>query len=194
MKKTTAISIAALVAALAVTPALALDVNVGAGVNVGVNASSDDGDSNAGADLGVDVGVGVGVDTDTDGDDNGLDADVSAGVSGAISADGENGDSSLNLDAMLQLIADADYSDDSFSTWTDASVTSVVVLDDLFDADSRTQIDAAVEANLDEQDDLRAAINANASLKAWLESNDVDADSVIAIDVAADGSVEVYEG
>ena len=61
----------------------------------------------------------------------------------------------------------------------------------------RTQVEeqmADLQANLDEHEDLNAAINANASLKAWLESNDIDAASVIAIDVSADGSVHVYEG
>ena len=42
--------------------------------------------------------------------------------------------------------------------------------------------------------DLSAAVNANAGLKAWLDSNDIDANSVIAIGVSADGSVEAYEG
>lgn len=41
--------------------------------------------------------------------------------------------------------------------------------------------------------DLNLGVDANANAD-WLESNDIDADSVIAIDVGADGSVEVYEG
>jgi hypothetical protein len=46
--------------------------------------------------------------------------------------------------------------------------------------------------NSDEDNDLDAA--ANASLRAWLTSNGIDAASVIAIDVRADGSAEVCEG
>ena len=41
--------------------------------------------------------------------------------------------------------------------------------------------------------DLNLGVGTNANA-GWLESNDIDADSVIAIDVGADGSVEVYEG
>ena len=51
--------------------------------------------------------------------------------------------------------------------------------------DGKARIDAALQANLDEREDLSAAINANASLKAWLDSNDIDAASVIAIDVVS---------
>jgi hypothetical protein len=189
MKATAAISIAALVAALAATPALALDLNVGLGANVGVNVSgSDDSSIDASAGGSADGGVSVG----TDDGDLGVDTNVTGAIGATASAGDE--DIGVQLDGLLQLINDADYDEGSFSTWADASATSVVKVDDLFDLDAQSQIDAAVQANLDEHEDLSAAINANANLKAWLDANDIDANSVIAIGVSADGSVEVYEG
>lgn len=210
MKPTAAISIAALVAALAVTPSLALDLKVGVGANAGVSASSDDNDSsaNAGVGLGVnvdansgdddsslDVGVGVDAGVSAEGDDDSS-TSVDGTVTGAIGTSTDEGDLNVSarLDALLSVINDADYDEASFSAWSDASATTVIRTNDLFDLDAQSQIDAAVQANLDEQDDLNLAINANASLRAWLDSNDIDAASVIAIDVSADGSVNVYEG
>jgi hypothetical protein len=215
MKATAAISIAALLAALAVTPSTALDLNVGLGANAGVDVSSDDDDSSAGVDLGLGVDVNASAEDDDEGDggsisvggtvDGGVsvegdddegDLGVDTGVTGAIgaSASADSLDINTRLDLMLKLINESDYDDSSFSAWADATSTTVVHTDDIFDADGEAQIDAALQANLDEHDDLNAAINANASLKAWLESEGIDAASVIAIDVSADGSVDVYEG
>ena len=232
MKATAAISIAALVAALAATPSMALDLNLGVGANAGVDVSSDEGDSNAGVGLGVDLnadahnddGDGLDVDAgldaganatvDSDDDDGGsvsaggsVDAgatvdsgDAGVGVdtsaTGAINAQTSDDDLDVNarLDALIELINDSDYSDTSFDAWADASNTTVINVDDLFDLEGNARIDAAIQANLGEHDDLNAAIDANAGLKAWLDSNGIDASSVIAIDVSADGSVDVYEG
>jgi hypothetical protein len=137
--------------------------------------------------LALDLNAGVGV---TAG------ANVDTTVTGAIGANAsaDNADLNLRLDGLLKLINDTDYSNDSFSAVADLSATSLVKVDDLFDLDAQSKIDAAVQANLDEHEDLSAAIDANASLKAWLDANGIDANSVIAIDVSADGSVEVYEG
>jgi hypothetical protein len=231
MKATAAISIAALVAALAVTPTIADDLNLGLGLNAGADVSSDDGDASADVGLGLDlnasaedddgdggsltVGGDVDVGVSAEGDDDDLDVDVGGNVDAGVSAGGDDGDLGVDtnvtgaidasasddsldlntrLELMLKLINESDYDDSSFSAWADATSTTVVNTDDIFDADGQAKIDAALQANLDEHDDLNAAINANASLKAWLESEGIDAASVIAIDVSADGSVDVYEG
>lgn len=191
MKATAAISIAALVAALAVTPSLALDLNLGLGANANAGASSGDDGANAGLDLGLGVNLDAG---DDDADNDGLGVDTAATGSIGASVTDDNLDLDARLDLLLQLINESDYDETSFTAWADASSTTLIDTDDIFDLDGQAKIDAAIEANVDEHDDLSAAINANASLKAWLESNDIDAASVIAIDVGADGSVEVYEG
>ena len=188
MKATAAMSIGALLAALAATPTMALDLNVGVGANAGVDVSSDDDNASAGVGLGVDLNAGA---EDDDGD-LGVDTAATGSIGGSLSDDSLDLNSRLAL--MLRLINESDYDDSSFSAWADASSTTLVNTDDIFDADGQGQIDAALQANLDEHDDLHTAINANASLKAWLESSDIDAASVIAIDVSADGSVHVYEG
>jgi hypothetical protein len=182
MKATAAISTAVLVAAMAVTPAMAFGLNAGLGASVGV--SSDGGDMSADAGLGASIGAGSEGGAGANGTVTGS---VGAGASGA---DGLN----VNLDALLRLIASADYGSNSLSVWSNASATSVINTDDLFDLDAQSKIDAAVKANWGEHQDLSAAIDANASLKAWLAANHIGADSVIAIDVGADGSVDVYEG
>jgi hypothetical protein len=191
MKATAAISIAALVAALAATPSLALDLNVGGGANAAATVASDSNSTSADAGVGVDLKAsakGKGV--------NSGDLGVDATTTGAINASASDDalDIDTRLDLLVKLINDADYDETSFNTWADASATAVIKTNDLFDADGQAKIDAALQANLDEQDDLRAAIDANANLKAWLDSNGIDASSVIAIDVSADGSVDVYEG
>ncbi|MBI4920260.1 MAG: hypothetical protein HY834_00790 [Devosia nanyangense] len=180
MKATAAISIAVLVAAMAVTPVTAFGLN--AGLGAGVGASSDGGDASANAGLGASVGVGGGG------------TSASGAVAGSVGADLSGDGLNLDLDALLQLIASADYGSNSLSVWSNASATSVINTDDLFDLDAQSKIDAAVKANWSEHLDLSAAIDANASLKAWLAANHIGADSVIAIDVGADGSVDVYEG
>ncbi len=213
MKATAAISIAALLAALAATPSTALDLNAGANGGVGVNVSSDSDNANAGVDLGLGVnasaqnddgdGASVSVGGSLDGGvtvDGGNDGDlgVDTAATGSIGITGSAADDSLDantrLDLLLKLIADSSYDDSSFSAWVDGASTTVVNVDDVFDADGQAQIDAALQANADEHNDLNAAINANANLKAWLDSEGIDAASVIAIDVSADGSVHVYEG
>ena len=173
-------------AALAVTPSMALDLNVGAGANAGVTVSGDDDGVSAGAN------AAAGATVSGDNDDLGVDA-AATGAIGASASD-DSLDINARLDALLQLIADSDYEETSLSAWSSASSTTVIDTDDLFDAEGQARIDAALAANLDEQDDLSAAISANANLKAWLDANNIDSDSVIAINVAADGSVEVYEG
>jgi hypothetical protein len=210
MKATAAISIAALVAALAVTPSMALDLNVGAGANVGATVSTDSANTNVG--VGADVNANTSTNTNTNSGSTNVSAGANAGAGATVSGDDDLGvdtaatgsigasaaDDSLDinarLDALLQLINDSDYEESSFSAWVDGSAVTVIDTDDLFNVDGQAQIDAAVAANLDEQDDLSAAISANAKLKAWLDANSIDSESVIAIDFAADGSVEVYEG
>ena len=191
MKATAAISIAALVAALAVTPSLALDLNLGVSANANAGASSGDDGANAGLDLGLGVNLDAAGDS-TDNDGIGVDTAATGSIGASVTDD--NLDLDARLDLLLQLINESNYEETSLTAWADASSTTLIDTDDIFDLDGQAKIDAALAANVDEHDDLSAAISANASLKAWLESNDIDADSVIAIDVGADGSVEVYEG
>jgi hypothetical protein len=112
-------------------------------------------------------------------------------VSTSTTSDGVR---ALNLNALLRLIDKSTYDDGSLGAWTTASRASVIRLGNTLDADARAAIDAAVRANLGDRADLQAAISANSEFAAWLKSNGIDASSVIAIDIASDGSVDVYEG
>lgn len=52
--------------------------------------------------------------------------------------------------------------------------------------------DLALAGNADEIDDLQVALSSNVALEAWLEANNTSAEEVIAIGVAADGSLAVF--
>ncbi len=192
MKTTTALSISALLVALAAGPAAALDVNANAGASVGATVSGSGGD----AGLSVNGDAGVGVNGSAGNDSLKVKDGTKVGATGGVEANGSSMGSDVDLDALIALIATSDYDQSSFSTWSksSATMTSAINLDDRFDADAKAKIDAAVKAHAEEHTDLQAAIDANAGLKAWLDNNNIDADAVVAIDVNADGSVNVYEG
>ncbi len=189
MKPIAAISIAALVAALVATPALALDVNAGLNANAGASNNT----NSTSLDLGVTTDFGVKTGHGT--------ANTSSGgtVSGSVAsndnvAGNTNASADARLDALIKLVDASQYHRHSFSGWADASATTVINTDGLFDVNGQTKLDAAVKAHWTDHQDLGAAIDANAKLKAWLGSNNIDANSVIAIEAGADGSVHVYEG
>lgn len=59
-------------------------------------------------------------------------------------------------------------------------------------ADNSAALDLALSANADEIGELQAALAANASLNSWLEAQGTEASEVIALGVAADGSLAVF--
>ena len=92
---------------------------------------------------------------------------------------------------MIALIDASVWTETSLSGITDIEATAYDVAG-WIDADNQAAFDLALSANADEIDDLHAAIAANATLESWLEANNATAEDVIAIGVAADGSLAVF--
>lgn len=217
MKFSTLTATAALCVAVGFTaPALALDLSVGAGVDASASVGASSGDSDTSADLNADVGLDANVDASTgDGDDNddgnndgdngndnggdvstdaGANAGASASASASVDGDGDS-DASAHADLALRLIAlieSSSWDEDSLETMTDVSGAAAFDIDALLDAESRGAVDAAIEANIEEVEDLRVAIAANAEFSAWLQSEDSDAGDVVAIGTTAGGSLAVF--
>ena len=183
-----AITLAAALACLAAmsAPVLALDIGLGASVGGSASASTGEGSGlSVGLSASANAGLGLG----------GLDSTgASNTTTAALSANG-SGDASLTGgDEMSQVIALIDA-----SVWTELSLagasTEGATAYDIaawIDASNSASLDLALDANASEIADLHAAIAANASLESWLEANNATADDVVAIGVAADGSLAVF--
>ena len=59
-------------------------------------------------------------------------------------------------------------------------------------AGNAAALDVALDGNAGEIADLQAAVAANATLETWLEASNATAADVIAIGLAADGSLAVF--
>ncbi len=153
-------------------PAFALDIGIGASASGGLS-------------LDVDAGVSVGGSLDLSTSDSTA-AGIAANASGGASLTG-----SVELDRVIALI-DA-------SVWTRTSLSGVAELQaTAYDVSAwvntgnAATLDAALSGKAGEIADLRAAVAANATLEAWLKANNATAADVIAIGVAADGSLAVF--
>lgn len=164
-------------------PVLALDIGVG--VSVGGNASTSSGEGSG-------LSLGLGASGDANLGLGGLgDSDT---TSAALSANA-TADASLTAgDELAQVIALIDA-----SVWTDTSLSGFTEVDataydvsSWINADNQAAFNLALSANAGEIEDLHAAVAANASLESWLEANSATAGDVVAIGVAADGSLAVF--
>jgi len=163
-------------------PALALDI----GVSLGGNASASVGGS----------GLSLGVATD-------VDATANLGLDRSGTEDSTGGSLTANASAAQSLTADDELgvviSLIQSSQWTETSLASLTEIDGTtydvsgwINADNTTAFDLALADNADEIDDLQVALSSNVALDAWLEANNTAAEDVIAIGVAADGSLAVF--
>ena len=181
MKRVIALTTAALMTgSLFAAPALAqvsVDTGVDATVGIGTNA-----DTSAGSASGT-VGGTVGTDVQIKGDKMGAAADtnVDADTTAAIGASWDN---------LISAMGDSGASA-SIGAMSDVGAVNVVRVSDLGNADA----DALAKAKTDNQasiDGLKTSIEGNAQVKAALEQQGVDPSSVVAANVAADGSLTVY--
>jgi hypothetical protein len=164
-------------------PVLALDI--GLGVSIGGSASASSGEGS-----GLSVGLGASADANlghgglgsTDTTDTASTANA-AGDASLISGDG--------LSQVIALIDASDWTTTSLSGLNDVEATAYDVTS-WINAGNEAAFDLALTANADEIEDLHAAIAANASLESWLVANNATADDVVAIGVAADGSLAVF--
>jgi len=75
---------------------------------------------------------------------------------------------------------------------TTVSKVNVVKVSDLAKGNNMQALDKAITDNQADITGLQTAINGNTALKAKLDAEQIQASSVVAADIAADGSVTVY--
>lgn len=179
-------TLAAALTCLCVMSAPAMALDIGVGVSLGGNASASSGEG----------GLSLGVGTD-------VDATANLGLDDLGAIDSTAGSLSANASAAASLTSDDELgvviSLIEASNWTDASLANLTEIDATaydvsgwINADNAVALDLALADNADEIEDLQAAVSGNVALDAWLEANNAAAEDVIAIGVAADGSLAVF--
>ncbi len=168
------LTLAAAFAGLCILSAPALALDIGLGVSLGGNASATSGEG------GLSVGVATGVAIDS------TEAGLSANGSAALSLT-----SSDELGAVIGLIETSHWSETSLANLTEIDGTTYDV-GGWINAENATAFDLALSSNADEINDLQVALASNVALSAWLEANNTAAENVIAVGVAADGSLAVF--
>lgn len=165
-------------------PALALDIGIGASAGGGASASSG---SDGGLSLGLGTNVSIGANANLGlASNDSTAASLAANASGAASLTGSD-----ELDQVIALIDASTWTDTSLSTLTEVSATAYDV-NAWVNSSNQAALDLALSGNAGEIADLQAAVSANATLESWLEANNATASEVIAIGVAADGSLAVF--
>ena len=181
MKRTILLTTAAIMAASLAAPAFALDV--GAGANVGGS-----------------VGANVGGNSDSvcsggSGSSGGINVGGNANAGAQVGTDSGT-TASTNSDANLALVISAIGSGDDNATaiqgMTDVSSVTVIDAGDLAQGDDEQALENAMSENEDGISGLRAAIDANADLKAEIVRQSPDSTDVVAVDVGADGALTVF--
>lgn len=75
---------------------------------------------------------------------------------------------------------------------TDVSKVKVVRVSELATGEDATTLETALTENKDQVTEVQAAVEANATLKAELEKQQVQASSVVAAKTDADGTITVF--
>lgn len=108
--------------------------------------------------------------------------DVDTGTTAAIAP---------TFDGALTAIDGNSTSAKSIETMTEVNTVNIVKIDELEGADAAA-VESAVSENEEGVSELRSSIEANAALSEQLETEGVDASSVVAAQVEADGAVTIY--
>lgn len=184
--------------------AYAIDVNVGVGGNIGIGggaggsgsagsaSGAGGGEAEGGAGGGVTIGVGVGVNANAGanaaaGADGGAAAHTSAIVDAIAALDARG-----RVQAVINLMATADWHADAFAGFTDTTGGTAFDVHGWLSAEQTAQFEAAVNQASAEISELHAALAANATMSAWLQANNIDVNAVVAVAAAADGSFAVF--
>lgn len=185
-------AIPAILLALASSPTLALDLSVGGSVQATTSAGG--GDASAGASVGASVSGSASAGAGGDAKSGGQGFNVAAASSSAASASAEASAYVPSSDVVVEVIALINASD-----WTNLTFDALQrVRGSTYDvaaeisAQGRTELEAALSANREKVAQLQGAISASATMNAWLETENASASSVIAVGVAADGSLAVF--
>ncbi len=180
--KFSTLSIAAACLALSAAPGYAVSLGLGGSATVslgggGLSIGADASAQTSGLSLGTGLSGSV---TDT-----GVDGDTGGSLADTLSSDDE-------LARVVRLIERSNWSASAFADVTGVAHGTTYDVTGMVDADNRAAFDLALSANADEIGELQAALAANASLNSWLEAQGTEASEVIALGVAADGSLAVF--
>lgn len=173
------LAIAAACIALSTVPGFAVSLNLG------VSASASAGGSGLSVDLGADAAASA------SGLSGSADASTLETGSTAVSiADTLSSDDELTR--VIGLIETSRWSASSFANVSGVASGTTYDISGMVNADNQAALDLALSAGADEIGELRAALAANASMNSWLEAQGTEASEVIALGVAADGSLAVF--
>jgi hypothetical protein len=179
-------TLAAALACLCVlsAPALALDIGVGVSVGGSTSASAGEGGLSLGVATDVDTTASLGLDDLGTKDSTAGSLTANASAAASLTADDE-------LGVVISLIESSHWTETSLANLTDIDATTYDV-SGWINAGNATALDLALNGHAEEIGDLQVALASNAALDAWLEANNTSAEEVIAIGVAADGSLAVF--
>lgn len=165
-------------------PAQALSLNVEAGVDaeVGVGAGGGDEASDAGgeatAEAGGEAGLQLGV--------GGRYADY--GAAATIT----NGAADARVDMVIGLIAESQWQGDEFQGAVNVDGAQAFSVAAWLRDETEARFRAAVQAAMDQIQNLQTAIAANASMSAWLQAQNIDLSTVVAVGVDAEGQLVAF--
>lgn len=162
---------------LCITSAPAMAIDIGFTGTVGGSASA-----SSGQDSDLSVGLGANATVTAGGTTPGLTANASAVASLA------QGD---ELSVVIGLIESSNWSENSLSSVVDVNATAYDV-SAWINSENQAAFEAALSANAGEIEDLQVAVSGNAAFDAWLKASNAEASEVIAVGVAADGSLAVF--
>ena len=112
---------------------------------------------------------------------------VAVPVGGAVAAESLT---AANKSMAVTAITGVKTELDELKKLTDVKEVKIVTIDSTMSSD--TELTAAMTASQSDVELLRSAIEANAKLKAQLDTDNIEADKIVGADVAADGSVTIY--
>lgn len=120
------------------------------------------------------------------------------GMGGALGA--PSGGAAAGAEATMEVTPDVviaaangiDTEITELGTLAPGATIRIVPVDELVSGAAGADVTAALTANEAKRDALRAAIEGNAQLSAELQAQGISLDSVVAIDVGADGEVVVF--
>jgi hypothetical protein len=185
------LALAAACLALGTAPGFAVGLNLGGSASVSLG-----GDSSASATLGAGAAGG----------ESGLSLNANLGLTGSVSTGGTSGVAAATgevsaadtlsaddeLGRVVRLIEQSNWSASAFANVDGVANGTTYDVSGMVNADNQAALDLALSANADEIGELQAALAANASMNSWLEAQGTEASDVIAVGVAADGSLAVF--
>jgi hypothetical protein len=176
-------ALVALIPAIIANPALALSLGISSGASAGAGVSSTSSGGDTSLDLGLTLGLEAGASASA--------ASTTSASATAAAAGAASSSASGNVGLVLNLIQNSDWTMTSFDGMTGLSAT-VSQVSDGGSTDARASFDAALGVYQFDISELRLALASNAAVSAQLAAQGIDIDSVVAADLAADGTLSLF--